>query len=77
VVVSVTGAPYVDAEGRARLSVSCVWAGALPLPKFLFGKLLRNIDDRPIPSSETKWKVTCVEIRDGSARLEGGPQKRK
>ena len=71
VVLSVSGLPEVDDDGQARLVVSGIRAGALPLPKFLFRSFLKDIDGRPLPAKVSHWRLKSVDIRDGKAVLSG------
>ncbi len=71
VVLSVSGRPEVDPDGQARLHVTSIRAGRLPLPKFLFRDFLKDVDDRPLPAKISRWRLKAVEITDGKARLIG------
>ena len=70
-VLSVVGVPRCDAEGKARLQVTSIRAGLLPLPKFLFRDFLKDIDDRPIQAKFSRWRLRSVDIKDGKAVLNG------
>jgi hypothetical protein len=70
-VLSVVGVPVCDSDGRARLKVTGISAGRLPLPKFLFHSFLKSIDDRPIPAKISHWRMKTLELGDGKAVLFG------
>jgi hypothetical protein len=70
-ILSVVGVPVCDREGKARLRVTSIWAGMLPLPKSLFRQFLKDIDDRPVQAKFSRWRLREVAIRDGKATLIG------
>ena len=70
-VLSVSGHVECDDKGQARLRVTGIRAGSLPLPKSLFGDFLKSIDDRPVPGQISNWRLKAVEVHDGKAVLIG------
>ena len=75
-VLSLVGVPRIDSEGRARLEVSAVRAGALPVPRFFLRDLLKSIQNRPLPARSGRWRLVSVEVKDGKATLLGEPKPR-
>lgn len=71
VVLSVIGHVETDDKGQARLRVTGIRAGSLPLPKSLFRNFLKSIDDRPVPGQISNWRLKAVEVHDGKAVLIG------
>ena len=70
-VITLSGRPSIDEEGRVRLAVTDVSAGALPIPRFVVGELLAEVDNKPVPAHSDDGHVTAVEVLDGKVILHG------
>lgn len=75
--VSLSGVPHIDRDGKLRFNVRSVSAGALPVPQFLTGDLLRDIHNRPLHVGSRRWRLTSVDIKEGKAILLGEPTPRE